>query len=491
MDEIPKTEFEKEDEEFSKQFLELRKVHDDTILYSLRNTKNITQSDIYAFVFEISKNYLWHYDGFNLDTNFDGETNFSGYIHDEWRIILILYKISIRFPEIYIQILDSDGDVLGIEAADHMPEFMDEENENENDNRIWLKNGKLYVGEKPGFENADICLENYKFDRLESVYLHDDNLWRNEVIHLNPEKLGGKYVFTLKNSPEILMPALRMWLNRDKLEEKRVKKWLKSDKNYRTGEHEKVSIEINRCSLAQVWTEMKRVNEKFKKDLQVEDILKNSLCLYLNSKVPKKRGYINFDVIEIQEKIEVHDNNKLLKFYENSVYDFQMPDFEFLTEDDLKEILEQPITEETDKAWYDIDSEKLQKQIEESMGGLSAEMIDEFGDILKMPENVKDYISERKKVDEKVDVDIDSVRKHIMRILTTEDYIYEDQDNAMEAIVKNSVDNEDDDMDFDLGEDTVLVENLLKSMGSEVGLEDGVSSTMVKALGMNLPDVTN
>jgi len=395
-----KTEFEIEDENFSKQFLDLKRVHDDTILYSIRNTGTITQADIYAFVFEQTKTYLWHYDGFNLNSNFDGETNFSGYIHDEWRIILILYKLSLKYPDIYVQILDSDGDVLGIEAADEMPEFMDEEQAESAKNglngevdsgtdsetgRVWLKNGKLYVGEKPGFKNANICLDNYKFDRLQQIYLTDDKLWGNEIIHLETSKLGVKYIFTLKNHPEILMPALRMWLNRDKLEGKRVVKWLKqedkleklenskSSKNSKKSKMSdlpnKISIEINRCSLAQVWTDVKRNEEKNKTKVSIEDTLKSAMCLYLNSKVPQKREYVDFDITELQEVFEngldTSTRHNLLKFYENSVYDFQSPDFEFLTIDDLAEELTAEITPETDKAWYEIDSESLQKQIEE------------------------------------------------------------------------------------------------------------------------------
>lgn len=526
-----KTDFEIEDENFSKQFLDLKRVHDDTILYSIRNTGTITQAEIYAFVFEQTKTYLWHYDAFNLNSNFDGETNFSGYIHDEWRIILILYKLSLKYPEIYIQILDSDGDVLGIEAADEMPEFMDEEFMNEeqeekgkvgpNDDvesgtdsetgRVWLKNGKLYVGEKPGFKNADICLNNYKFDRLQKIYLTDDKLWRNEIIHLESSKLGVKYIFTLKNHPEILMPALRMWLNRDKLEGKRVVKWLKQDEKLENSKSSKsskskmgdlpnkISIEINRCSLAQVWTDVKRNEEKNKTRVSIEDTLKSAVCLYLNSKVPQKREYVDFGITELQEVFEkdldIPTRRNLLKFYENSVYDFQSPDFEFLTIDDLTEELTTEIAPETDKSWYEIDSESLQKQIEESMAGFGQEMVDDFGDILKMPEDVKNYISERKPVTERVDVDIENVRKHMLRILSTEDYIYDDQDEVIEAIVRGSDEMGGDGLGSDgiggVSENVALVENLLKSMSSEVGIDEGVSSTLVKSLGVRLPEVSN
>jgi len=522
-----KTEFEIEDENFSKQFLDLKRVHDDTILYSLRNTGTITQADIYAFVFEQTKTYLWHYDGFNLNSNFDGETNFSGYIHDEWRIILILYKLSLKYPDIYVQILDSDGDVLGIEAADEMPEFMDEE-QAESDKvgpngevdsgtdsetgRVWLKNGKLYVGEKPGFRNADICLNNYNFERLQQIYLTDDKLWQNEIIHLESSKLGVKYIFALKNHPEILMPALRMWLNRDKLEGKRVVKWLKQEEkleNSKSSKYSKksktsdlpnkISIEINRCSLAQVWTDVKRNEEKNKTKVSIEDTLKSAMCLYLNSKVPQKREYVDFDITELQEVFEKDldstTRHDLLKFYENSVYDFQSPDFEFLTIDDVAEELTTEIAPETDKSWYEIDSESLQKQIEESMAGFGQEMVDDFGDILKMPEDVKNYISERKSLTTPVNVDIESVRKHMLRILSTEDYIYDDQDEVIEAIVRGSDEMGSDGLGSDgiggVSENVALVENLLKSMSSEVGIDEGVSSTLVKSLGVRLPEVSN
>lgn len=227
--------------------------------------------------------------------------------------------------------------------------------------------------------------------------------------------------------------------------------------------------------------------------------MKSAVCLYLNSKVPQKREYVDFGITELQEVFEkdldIPTRRNLLKFYENSVYDFQSPDFEFLTIDDLTEELTTEIAPETDKSWYEIDSESLQKQIEESMAGFGQEMVDDFGDILKMPEDVKNYISERKPVTEPVDVDIENVRKHMLRILSTEDYIYDDQDEVIEAIVRGSDEMGGDGLGSDgiggVSENVALVENLLKSMSSEVGIDEGVSSTLVKSLGVRLPEVSN
>ena len=83
----------------------------------------------------------------------------------------------------------------------------------------------------------------------------------------------------------------------------------------------------------------------------------------------------------------------------------------------------------------------------------------------------------------------------MLRILSTEDYIYDDQDEVIEAIVRGSDEMGGDGLGSDgiggVSENVALVENLLKSMSSEVGIDEGVSSTLVKSLGVRLPEVSN
>ena len=75
-----KTDFEKDDEAFSKQIFQTHILSDDILYYKLENTKNISLASIYAFVQKTIGTYLWHFDGFNLNSDFSGQTNFSGYI---------------------------------------------------------------------------------------------------------------------------------------------------------------------------------------------------------------------------------------------------------------------------------------------------------------------------------------------------------------------------------------------------------------------------
>merc|ERR1711879_428711 len=108
-------------------------------------------------------------------------------------------------------------------------------------------------------------------------------------------------------------------------------------------------------------------------------------------------------------------------------------------------------------------------------------MGNEFGDILKMPEEVERYISEKKRDTDPVEVNLDSVREHIKRILTTEDFEHFDDEAAMDSIVHGN--------ETEVSENLNLVENLLKSISSEVNVESGPAATMVKALDIDLPDL--
>ena len=184
------TEFEKQDNEFLKQIFSKSRIQDDWVHYSIHNTSKYDNllPKLYKSVFKLTENYLWHLDGFNLDQNYKGETNTGGYVPDEWRIIAILYKISLEFKDLYIQIEDADGDILAIDAADHLPEFMDDDIQKD---CVWLSKGRLLVGKSPGFENAKTWVREYTFEKAR-LYLED---WRNEVVHVQ----NFHWLYFLKN----------------------------------------------------------------------------------------------------------------------------------------------------------------------------------------------------------------------------------------------------------------------------------------------------
>lgn len=98
------------------------------------------------------QDYIWQRDEFNLKTeiqNAGGEdrrpvyilttnrytelkylqglTNYGDSVQDEWLIVFLLRELSNQFPDIWIKVIDTDGEFLLIEAANALPRWLNPE----------------------------------------------------------------------------------------------------------------------------------------------------------------------------------------------------------------------------------------------------------------------------------------------------------------------------------------------------------------------------
>ena len=71
-----------------------------------------------------------------------GRTNFGDSVEDEWLIVYILRDLSKTFAQIWVTIVDSDGQFLLIEAANALPNWLNPEIA---DFRVWINSGKLFI----------------------------------------------------------------------------------------------------------------------------------------------------------------------------------------------------------------------------------------------------------------------------------------------------------------------------------------------------------
>lgn len=116
--------------------------------------------------------YLWNREAFNLSVlswfGFPclyGQTNVGSCLEDEWTIVYLLLKISRRFPQFAIQVNDSDGEFLLIEAAEDIPKWLTPDN---SDNRVWIMSGRLGIytpgkeieDRSPSFKQVMQCLRD-------------------------------------------------------------------------------------------------------------------------------------------------------------------------------------------------------------------------------------------------------------------------------------------------------------------------------------------
>ncbi|KAH6581104.1 hypothetical protein BASA61_009227 [Batrachochytrium salamandrivorans] len=105
--------------------------------------------EILAAATQLSVDYLWYKEPFRLTLEIDqgipclaGSTQFGSSIEDEWFIVYILYTITAQFPNLVVSVSDTDGHFLLIEAADSLPDWLDQST---SDNRVFIFDGSLHI----------------------------------------------------------------------------------------------------------------------------------------------------------------------------------------------------------------------------------------------------------------------------------------------------------------------------------------------------------
>lgn len=94
--------------------------------------------------------YIWQNEPFNLhvvesypDMYIEGQTNFGENVEDEWFIVFLLMQLCKLDVGLVIQLEDSDGDFIAIEAAEHLPRWMVDSRSSVN--RLFIHQGKVHI----------------------------------------------------------------------------------------------------------------------------------------------------------------------------------------------------------------------------------------------------------------------------------------------------------------------------------------------------------
>jgi hypothetical protein len=56
-----------------------------------------------------------------------GLTNYGDSVEDEWLVVFILRELSKQFPNVWVRVVDTDGEFLLIEAANALPPWLNPE----------------------------------------------------------------------------------------------------------------------------------------------------------------------------------------------------------------------------------------------------------------------------------------------------------------------------------------------------------------------------
>ncbi|KAL1196411.1 ecdysoneless-like protein [Cardamine amara subsp. amara] len=142
---------------------------DDTVFFSifpdssLSGTGSVTSTvlqslhlEIIDFVSPFTSPYIWQHEPFSLSIalssscacnktpmpHLHGKLKYGDNLEDEWFAVFLLFRISAAFPSNSIRVWDTDGEFLLIEAAFHLPRWLDPETSL---NRVFIRGGDLHI----------------------------------------------------------------------------------------------------------------------------------------------------------------------------------------------------------------------------------------------------------------------------------------------------------------------------------------------------------
>ncbi|XP_048419564.1 protein ecdysoneless homolog [Stegostoma tigrinum] len=187
--------------------------------------------------------YIWHNEAFRLQytpargdvpAHVGGVTNFGDNVDDEWLIVYLIQQITKEFPNLVASVDDNDGDFLLIEAAEHLPKWL---NPDTSENRVYFYRGELHIipiPQNPG-ELSWLPVSNPTISQaLSLLNTHSDKCLAVESIRKAirrriqsyPEKIYADrhraYCYVpagiaavLKRRPDLLAPAVQAFYLRD------------------------------------------------------------------------------------------------------------------------------------------------------------------------------------------------------------------------------------------------------------------------------------
>ncbi|KAF3968507.1 hypothetical protein ACB098_02G137600 [Castanea mollissima] len=132
--------------------------------------------------------YLWQHESFTLSLSslpkpsclcsshlphLHGKLRFGDNLDDEWFTLFLLFKISTTFPSLSIRVWDTDGEFLLIEAAFHLPRWLNPENSL---NRVFIRQGHIHIVPKDRLSSPNLS------DSLRFIINHSEESRASESI---------------------------------------------------------------------------------------------------------------------------------------------------------------------------------------------------------------------------------------------------------------------------------------------------------------------
>ncbi|KAH9626245.1 hypothetical protein KSS87_001416 [Heliosperma pusillum] len=124
----------------------------DTIFYTIHPDQPTTPTQLQTLNLQIlqtltpfTTTYTWHHTLFTLTpttTHLHGHLRYGDNLDDEWFVVFLLFHVSRHFRNLSIRVWDSDGEFLLIEAAFHLPKWVNPETAG---NRVFIRRDEVCI----------------------------------------------------------------------------------------------------------------------------------------------------------------------------------------------------------------------------------------------------------------------------------------------------------------------------------------------------------
>ncbi|EAW09523.1 putative regulatory factor Sgt1 [Aspergillus clavatus NRRL 1] len=340
---------------------------------------------------ELLKDYIWQREGFKLEIAKDdgitflrGRTNFGDSIEDEWVIVYLLRELTKKHKDIWVKVVDSDGQFLLVEAAGALPAWLEPEVA---ENRVWINQGELVII-KPKNENLRRVTEKLSLADsrkiikeepkrlMRSPMIQEEAFYRlrnypkqiSENLHSALVIIPRKVAFLLHQKPAYISAAVEAFYLRDPIALRPLRSKDTSTFIFKPEDFVTVSVRFTRVGYAQLKSQDFPAPKSWVGKLPPTD----DRTAYERAEVGMKLS-CGFEMLltdpQNQDKASVREMKLLLEDVETG--DENLPtDEEIATWDKRQD----------DEKWLDINFEDLDRELKGKGKGDDAEARGAFGD---------------------------------------------------------------------------------------------------------------
>ncbi|KAJ6187856.1 hypothetical protein N7519_002764 [Penicillium mononematosum] len=325
---------------------------------------------------DLLKYYIWQREAFRLEiikedgiTSLQGRTSFGDSIEDEWVIVYFLRELTKRHKDIWVKVVDGDGEFLLIEAAGTLPAWIEPDVA---DNRVWLHQGDLriikpkqeakkQVTEKISLPEARKIIENEPGRLLRSTIIQEEAFYR---LRKYPQQISEN----LHSAPAYISPAVEAFYVRDPIALRPLRAKDASGLVFKPDDLVDVSVRFTRVGYAQLKSQEFPVPNTWAGKLPSTEDRK----AYERAEAGMKLA-CGFEMLlhdpQNQDKPAVREMKFLLE-------DVETGDETLPTDQEIQETWDK---RDDDEKWLDINYEDLETELK-GRGGGKGEDAGKFGD---------------------------------------------------------------------------------------------------------------